>query len=46
MNGDQSLGRIEHASETDRRTTYAAVIAFEVFVVAALWAFGRYFGSL
>lgn len=27
----------------DRRATYLAVLALEVLVVAALWAFGAYF---
>jgi hypothetical protein len=41
-----NLGQTRDGSEVDRRRTYAAVLALELFVVAALWAVGRYFGSL
>ena len=46
MTGNQNLGQAGPVPEIDRRRTYAAVIAIEILVVAALWAFGRYFGSL
>jgi hypothetical protein len=41
-----NLGRAGTEPEIDRRRTYAAVIGLEILVIAALWAFGRYFGSL
>jgi len=40
------LGDTPEAGEINRRGTYLAVVLLEVVVVAALWAFGRYFGSL
>lgn len=41
-----NLGRTAQAGEADRRRTYVAVALVELVVVLALWAFGRYFGSL
>lgn len=33
------------APEPDRRLTFAAVVLVEAIVIAALWAFSRYFGG-
>jgi hypothetical protein len=46
MSAAPNLGQSTGEPEVDRRRTYAAVIGLEVLVIAALWAFGRYFGSL
>ena len=46
MSTAPNLGQTLDGSEVDRRRTYLAVIALEILVVAALWAVGRYFGSL
>ena len=46
MTADRNLGQRGREPEIDRRRTYVAVIGLEVLVIAALWAFGRYFGSL
>ena len=46
MTADRNLGERHGEPDIGRRRTYAAVIGLEVFVIAALWAFGRYFGSL
>ncbi len=35
----------DEAPERSRTGTYAAVIALEAVVIAALWAFSRYFGA-
>lgn len=35
-----------HEDEPPMTRTYASVLAVEVFVLLALWAGGRYFGSL
>jgi hypothetical protein len=41
-----NLGKTPHAGEANRWRTYLAVALVELVVVLALWAFGRYFGSL
>lgn len=46
MSNEPNLGQTPHAGEADRRWTYLAVAAVELVVIFALWAFGRYFGSL
>jgi hypothetical protein len=46
MSATPNLGQSTGEPEVDRRKTYAAVLGLEVLVIAALWAFGRYFGSL
>lgn len=46
MSTDQNLGRAHDGTEADRRRTYVGVLALEAFVVAVLWAIGRYFGRL
>jgi hypothetical protein len=46
VTADQNLGQRSREPEIDRRWTYMAVVGLEVLVIAALWAFGRYFGSL
>jgi hypothetical protein len=46
MTADSNLGERGQEPEIDRRKTYTAVIVLEILVVTALWAFGRYFGSL
>ena len=46
MTTQGNLGESPHAGESDRRRTYLAVALVELVVVLALWAFGRYFGSL
>jgi len=46
MSDAPNLGHAGSEPEIDRRRTYAAVILLEIVVVAALWAIGRYFGSL
>ncbi|MCX6549400.1 MAG: hypothetical protein NTY02_00070 [Acidobacteria bacterium] len=46
MTANQNLGHTLDGSEVDRRKTYLGVLALEVLVIAALWALGRYFGSL
>jgi hypothetical protein len=43
---EQDLGREHDGTEADRRLTYVGVLALEAFVVAVLWAIGRYFGHL
>jgi hypothetical protein len=43
---NQNLGQRWHEPEIDRRWSYVAIIGLEILVIAALWAFGRYFGSL
>ena len=40
------LGKVRGENEVDRRRTYIAVLGLEILVVAALWALGRYFGSI
>jgi hypothetical protein len=40
------LGQVRGKGEVDRRRTYLAVLGLEILVVAALWALGRYFGSI
>ena len=46
MSASPNLGHAGSEPEIDRRRTYASVIGLEILVIAALWAFGRYFGSL
>jgi hypothetical protein len=46
VTSDQDLGRGGRDVEVSRRRTYVAVVCVEVLVILALWAFGRYFGSL
>ena len=46
MTNGENLGETPDAGEADRRRTYLAVALVEVVVIFALWAFGRYFGSL
>lgn len=46
MSTEQHLGRARDGTEVDRRRTYVAVLGLEMLVIAALWAIGRYFGSL
>jgi hypothetical protein len=46
MTAVPNLGQSTGEPEVDRRRTYAAVLGLEILVIAALWAFGRYFGSL
>jgi hypothetical protein len=46
MTNDTNLGETPHAGEADRRRTYLGVALVELMVILALWAFGRYFGSL
>jgi hypothetical protein len=46
MTSNKNLGEAGPEPEVDRRMMYAAVVAFEVFVVAVLWAFSRHFGVI
>jgi hypothetical protein len=46
MTSGGNLGETPEAGEADRRRTYLAVALVELVVILALWAFGRYFGSL
>jgi hypothetical protein len=39
------LDRTHQDDDLDRRRTYVAVIVLEAIVIAALWAFSRYFSA-